>query len=461
MKSTRNRVKQEIVSFLDRNNISRNSVFLVAYSGGPDSTALLHILSEICPGKVHAVYINHGIRNAEELEKEEEIAGKICSRLKVPFVIKRIENGLIAKEKRESGRSTEELAREIRYSLLNSEADRAAADYICMGHNQDDLLETLIMRFFQGSGPEGLKGIKEVSGRIIRPLLGLEKRTILDYLDSIRSDFSLDSSNSEDKFLRNRIRQYLIPAVEKVFPGYKTALPRIIEKLGRDENDNYRILAEKIWQQDKNGFFLDADDFNACSAAQRMEIVLYAFHNFTEGRENERLPYKFIKVLEKSVETGPKRNILKGHGFRLYQDSGRIFWQSDIVDPAKKRYLIVVKGFNSHNSGRIEIMLPFAADREVQFEISRKVLDFPVLVRNRIEKDEISLSRGRTSLKKLISGWKIPACDKKLVPVMQTRKGIIGVIGSVFGAENILSADCTGNDRIMIFFKGRTDCAEK
>ncbi len=461
MKSIRNKVKQEVVSFFDRNNINRNSVFLVAYSAGPDSTALLHILSEICPGRVNAVYINHGIRNAEELEEEEKIAGKICSGLKASFVKKRIEPGLIGDKKRESGRSTEELAREIRYSLLNSEADRISADYICLGHNQDDVLETLIMRFFQGSGPEGLKGMKEVSGRIIRPLLGLEKRTILDYLNSIQIDYSLDSSNSEDEFLRNRIRQYLIPAVEKVFPGYKTSLPRLIEKLVRYENDNYRVLAEKIWQKDKYGFFLETDDFNACSPAQRMEIVLYAFHNFTIGRENERLPYKFIKVLEKSVDIGPKRNILKGHGFRLYQDTGRIFWQSDIVDPAKKRYLIVVKGFNGHNSERIEIMLPFAIDRGVQLDISRKALDFPVLVRNRIETDEISRSHGKTSLKKLISGWKIPASDKKLVPVLQTRKGVIAVIGSVFGAENIVSVDCTANDRIMIFFKGRTDCAEK
>ena len=131
-----------------------------------------------------------------------------------------------------SGKSLEEIGREERYRFLIATAETCGARKIATGHHRDDQAETVLINLIRGSGPEGLKGIRPIrDGRIIRPLLNVRRGEILEFLKREGLAYVVDSSNLNPVFLRNRIRNELIPELATRYN------PRIVEGLmqhGRD-----------------------------------------------------------------------------------------------------------------------------------------------------------------------------------------------------------------------------------
>ncbi|AHH10985.1 TRNA(Ile)-lysidine synthetase TilS [Borrelia coriaceae ATCC 43381] len=125
--------------------------------------------------------------------------------------------------------SIEELARKYRYDALLKSLKENGASYIALAHNQNDQFETLVMRFFQGSFLDGFSGIPIINGKIIRPLLEVSRADIEKFLSLNNIVCSVDSTNNEDLYLRNRIRNNLMPVIGKIFKGYEKGLRRIAD----------------------------------------------------------------------------------------------------------------------------------------------------------------------------------------------------------------------------------------
>jgi tRNA(Ile)-lysidine synthase len=228
-----------------RRLFSRGERILVALSGGPDSVALLSLLAELGPTwelDLHALHINHGLR-AEEAEEDARFAASFCAQLGVPF---RCESIDLRKGRFPQGRSLQERAREARYDALARVGRDLAADRIALGHTADDQAETLLMWMLRGAGMTGLAGMPPArEGRLIRPLLEITRDEIIDYLEARSLPYRTDSSNVSLRYLRNRIRHELMPALKRFNPS-------IIEVLGRQSDifrEDDRCLQQLVCEQ--------------------------------------------------------------------------------------------------------------------------------------------------------------------------------------------------------------------
>jgi tRNA(Ile)-lysidine synthase len=190
---------------------------LVAVSGGADSTALLLFLHKLASGfpiSLTAAHLNHRIRGAEA-DEDQDFVGKMCADLGIPFVSEIIE---VKQQAAKAKKNLEEYARALRYDFLRRVADRIKAQKIAVGHNLNDQAETVLFRFIRGSGLEGLSSIHPVvGGVVIRPLLECTRDSIRQYLKQQNVPYREDSSNTDLRHARNRIRLELIPYLEKSF----------------------------------------------------------------------------------------------------------------------------------------------------------------------------------------------------------------------------------------------------
>ncbi|HOD12190.1 MAG TPA: tRNA lysidine(34) synthetase TilS [Candidatus Omnitrophota bacterium] len=188
---------------------------VVGVSGGPDSMALLYILSEfqISFGiKMIVAHLNHGLRS--RAVHEQKYVRQAAKKFNLPFFTKNIKI-------KDTKRSLEEKAREERLKFLCSVARRTRSQVIALGHHQDDLAETVLMRFLRGTGVDGARGILPsrilYGQKVVRPLLTSTRQEIEEFLkiNNIRS--FQDASNRNTKFLRNKIRLHLLPLIKSEY----------------------------------------------------------------------------------------------------------------------------------------------------------------------------------------------------------------------------------------------------
>ena len=211
------------------------TIYLAAVSGGADSTAMLAALAALrkeASFKIFCVHVEHGIRPAEESRGDAEAVHALCKDLKVPCRVITIPRGKIAAFASESGTGIEAAARHFRHRALSAERRRVKADWILTAHTRDDLLETLLMRFLRGSGPAGLAPMIRNKGRILRPLLEVDRQDVLSYLEERNIQYRTDSTNSNISFLRNRVRHKLIPVLNTHFPSWRSSVLALTETQG-------------------------------------------------------------------------------------------------------------------------------------------------------------------------------------------------------------------------------------
>lgn len=195
---------------------------LVAASGGPDSTALLHVLSELAwvyGFDVEAAHFNHNLRGADSAS-DQQLAERLCASLGVPCHL-----GTAALS--DSAGNLEEEARTQRYRFLLRTARERRCTRIATGHTSDDQAETVLMRLLRGSGVDGLAGIRAVRGDgVIRPLIECERAEVLAYLEERGIPFASDRMNVDPRFLRTRVRHEVLPMLRRLNPRLSRTLTR-------------------------------------------------------------------------------------------------------------------------------------------------------------------------------------------------------------------------------------------
>ncbi|MEZ5163560.1 MAG: tRNA lysidine(34) synthetase TilS [Fimbriimonadaceae bacterium] len=201
----------------------------MGYSGGADSTALVHMLHSIGVDIV-AAHLHHGMREEADIEMRQ--CAEFCDSLGVPIVTGRAEVPRMAKE---LGVGLEEAGREARYNFFRQAAFQTECDWIATGHTQDDQIETVLFHMARGTGLAGLAGIPEVRNGIIRPLLPFTRAEIREYCETNSFWFHDDPANSEIDLSRVRLRERVIPEFEKVHPGFRAGILRLSDSAQEDE----------------------------------------------------------------------------------------------------------------------------------------------------------------------------------------------------------------------------------
>lgn len=187
---------------------------IAGVSGGADSICLLFVLLELqkeIPFEIIVVHVNHGLRG-KDADADEDYVKRICQEHHLECVVYSENVELIAKNRKQS---TEEAGRDVRREAFHQTMELYQGNKIALAHHKNDNVETFLMNLARGTGLKGLTGIRPVNGQIVRPLLCLERKEIETYLKQQEIYFCIDESNQGDEYTRNRIRNHMVPFLEK------------------------------------------------------------------------------------------------------------------------------------------------------------------------------------------------------------------------------------------------------
>ena len=417
-----------------------------AVSGGADSVSLLLCLSSLCRKYGRTLYVitvNHRIRSEAESGGDARFVEDLCEKLKntgtdINFYAHVLEKGEVdsVSQKRKCG--TEEAARFLRYGAFEQFREKFNLDYIFLAHNENDNLETILMRFLQGSLSSG---IREKRDFYVRPLINITRNEIECYLNEKKQDWRTDKTNFDESYLRNRIRGSLVPLLNEKFPGWNRAVFSRAEKDFLDE-DYFKNEIKKISPVQENDFLISYER----QILQKLhKAVLYRliFSSFSELKVQGRIPYRSVMDFINRLQNGENYNLPMG-AVILSCDEKTVLIKKPQKIATESSFFAIIE-----ESGQFDF--PFGAlSVETQkngaitliFDgCELKDVRLPVIVRSRQTGDRIKTSSGQwKSVNDILADWHVPDEQKDMIPLVQdlTESGqnLIAVAGSVLNYKN-------------------------
>ena len=277
------------------------SIF-IGYSGGPDSTALVHLLSILNAKQelnLKAIHINHNLSKHSSIWENHCI--ETCSKLNVNLITKSIDIKV-------DGGGLESASRKARYRVFEKILTRD--DQLLLGHHIDDVAETLIMRLMRGTGPDGMEGPKLKrslgQGVLVRPFLGVSKKVILDYLKKHNISYIQDDSNLSSDFDRNYLRNEIFPMLEKKWNNFSNRVSNF-SKIIKDRNDNYSDLMHEKYD-DLISNSINLKKLRELSDPLIADILRYSIKKCNLAVPNSKVIEEIIKTFVYS-SPGPKSKV--------------------------------------------------------------------------------------------------------------------------------------------------------
>lgn len=412
----------------DQALIPPGSTVICALSGGADSCAMLHILlrlREKLSVRVEAAHFNHRLRGSEA-DRDEAFCKELCASLCVPLHIGSADVRAFAEE---TGQSTEEAARTLRYRYLTS-----LGAVVATAHTADDNLETVLLNLIRGTGLAGLCGIPPKRDGLIRPILCLTREETEAYLRQNALRHIEDTTNADDECRRNRLRHHVLPLLRAENPSAAQTALRMGALL-RQEDTFLNEQAEQALHAAQTP-----------SGAYRCE-ALCSLPDALRGRA--------VRLLLQRIHA-PKLSSshIQGVEALLFSDAPSSQWDLPGFWRARREYdlLILEKAetpaefspVTLHPGERLSIPALGLCVRCTYQEKIKKICQtgstfcckcammdgsYSILIRPRQPGDALRLSGGTKSLKKLMIDRKIPLSRRPFIPVFSDREGIMAVGG--------------------------------
>lgn len=254
-----NNLFSKIESYITQHKlINNNSKIVVGLSGGPDSVFLLNFLNNLAKQKqltLLAAHLNHEWR--ADSTDDVKFCQDLCSSIGVPLISQKISNLVISLK---FNGSKEEYARKCRRYFFEQLKKEHNADSIALAHHAQDQQETFFIRLIRGSALAGLTAMQPKQDGYIRPLLTINKKEILSYLKQNNISYLTDPTNSSDDFLRNRIRNHVLPALQKCDVRFDKSFSNTLYRLQETEkllNTVTKKTFKQVAESTENGFILD------------------------------------------------------------------------------------------------------------------------------------------------------------------------------------------------------------
>lgn len=319
--------------------INRNDRVVIGVSGGPDSMTLLNILNNLKEKlniKIYVAHINHMIR--QEADEETEYVKEFCAKIGVEFFVKRIK---VEEEAKRMKIGTEEAGRNIRYNFFEEVAKKVGANKIATAHNENDNVETVLMNLIRGTSISGLKGIEKVrDGRYIRPIIECKRNEIEEYCNENNIEAKHDKTNDENIYTRNKIRNLLIPYLQKEFNSNVIESINRLSNLAAEEREFINKIVEREYNRllistyEKTSeinnditktIILDLKEFNKLDKVIKSNLILYTISKIDGKKAGiEKIHIEdIIKLCSNNIGNkylSPKK------GIKIYVRKGKIFF---------------------------------------------------------------------------------------------------------------------------------------
>ena len=442
-----------------RNNLINCNVCLdgsqkigAAVSGGADSISLLVSLSKIMPvhGTLFVITINHNIRPAEESGGDAQYVKELCEKLekesgkKICCTVVELPRGAVDAEAGKRGRGTEDAARSLRYEAFDNFICENQLDTLCLAHNRNDQLETILMRFLQGASFDSAGGIRMQRGPYVRPLLNTSRADIEDYLTGQGIAWRTDKTNLETDYLRNKIRLKLVPFLDENFQGWQTAALKGAEKNAEDADLMQSCLQNFPIHVEEDGIaWLPLEAFARAPDSLKYRILREAC---IRVGETNRIPYSFLKDVIScqnasftkrfgSIEIQRKNDQLF---IKKYKENNTDFVFSDIIEESGTFTFpfgnLVVSNYRKQNGKAYADVM--AEDVSLAENIA-----LPFCVRSARLGDTVLCADGsEKKVSDIFSDWHVAQEKRSLIPVIQLlnekSQRIKAVLGGFLGYKD-------------------------
>ena len=297
-----NQFEKSLVGHLcSQSRIKSDQRVIIAVSGGKDSMALLHSMDKTAHRlniAIDAVHVNHHLR--DDSYEDQALVEKTCTKLKINLIIDHLDPATKLK-----GESLEMWARKRRYRSLERIRKEINADWIFTAHHGNDQIETILLHLSQGTGISGFRGIHDIQGHILRPLLGFSRVDINEYADEVDISWVDDSSNADETIPRNYLRRNIVKLWEKSDPNLVKAFQEVSEH-AKDANEALQFAANifipNIIKQ-KTRVSIKLDEVQLLAIPPLLRIIL--LRELMDSAEPwRRFVYSGLKRFFKNANTG-------------------------------------------------------------------------------------------------------------------------------------------------------------
>ncbi len=405
-------------------HIHQDKSYLLAVSGGVDSMVMAQLFKK-ADIHFHVAHCNFGLR-LEEADLDEKLVKKWCSNHEITFHTKRFETTHYAQENK---MGIQQAARELRYAYFFDLMREYDLYKLATAHHADDQIETVLFNLCRGTGILGLCGIPAVNNILVRPMLHLTKKEILDYANKNDIQFREDSSNLKNDYTRNKFRHQIVPALEEIFPSFSQNMLSNIERI-KETN--------LVFQQ-------GIDSYRKKLLVRRGQDIYIAVLSLESIPALPTVLYELIKEFNFSYVQTLQVLQLKN------SQSGALV-QSETHKIIRNRKHLIITKIESRSSDLILIdqgnMIIHTHDFELQFDIvdakkmgneknseqifiQTKSLVYPLILRRWRQGDyfyPLGLNK-KKKVSRLLIDEKIPLHDKEKIWVLESDKKIIWVIG--------------------------------
>lgn len=413
----------------ENNLIEDGENIVIGFSGGPDSVLLLYTLNELRKEygyNLLAVHINHQLRG-EEAVKDEEFSKDFSNSIGVKCISFHMDVSGYAKEHKIS---VEDAGRRIRYEKFHEVLEEEfGKGVIAVGHHKNDDAETILINLIRGAGGAGLSGISSKSNNIVRPLIDITKGEILEFLKENKIPYVEDKTNFENDYLRNKIRNVIIPYIENEinenFIDSLTRSSKIIES-NEDFLEDY-VSNLNLISHERNYYKLNCKDFEKHHIAIQRKLILKAYESIKGDRKD--ISFTNVESIRKIIIQNSGEFYI--NNFLLYMAYGYLYL---IFKDEKKQEEFIIKEKGKYNFRDFIIKVDIVENKNIK--VQRKEAIFPkefleegIVVRSRKPGDKIKLKNFTKKVKDIFIDSKVPKHLRDEIPILQYKDDIIWIAG--------------------------------
>ncbi len=418
------------------NTISKYNMFnygetvVVGLSGGVDSCTLLTVLKNLSDKlglTIIAAHLNHGIRGDEAL-RDMQFSEQFAQKLDVRFVSKTVS---VLKYAKQNKISEEMAGRELRYAFFRDICSKYNASKIAVAHNLNDRAETVILNLIRGSGARGLRGIKPCNDDIVRPLIDVTRFEIESYASDLKISYVTDSTNAEDKYARNIVRNRLFSQMTKI---NSNALENIIRSsdIITSESESLDNLIEKLCpiEVSSSQATIDRAGFFSLEDCHKRRVLISAVEAISDTTTD--ISYAQLENAIKINATGKKFKF--ANNVNLIYTNSKIILTCDNFDIPSYEYNIFTDNIcyvpETNTSYKFELTDKY--DKEpLAIYISADNIDCKKLIlRTKKDGDTFLPSgfNGTKKVKKFFIDSKIPSHSRNLYPLLLCNDEVLAIL---------------------------------